>query len=151
MSFNQITQGAILQREFTEEERSQRVFNRAALVMFESWQENWRHSRILDEPLIPNHVITVGSSKNGAEHREHVIPLALIRDRCEKMFAAGSDLSAMAAFLKRHVKIVMISREERTRLDFELGLKITMPPGWSFEDENADVFARLRVARIEWS
>ena len=48
------------------------------------------------------------------------------------------------------MKIVMISKAERLRLDFELGLKVSMPEGWSFDDENADPFARLKAAGIEW-
>jgi hypothetical protein len=139
-----------MQREFTKEEMAERVFKRAALVMFESWEEKWRHSRLLDEPLVPNYVSLVGHSRNGSEHREHVVPLALIRDHCEKMFSEGAEVSAVADFLERHVKIVMISREEQERLDVDLGLKLKMPEGWSFEDENADVFARLRCAEIEW-
>lgn len=118
--------------------------------MHQSWEENWRHSRLLDEPLIPNHIIMAGRSRAAAEHREHVVPLALIRDQCEKMFSQGKDVSAVTKLLERHLKIVMISKAERLRLDFELGLKVSMPEGWSFDDENADPFARLKAAGIEW-
>ncbi|KXU32319.1 hypothetical protein A0J57_11155 [Sphingobium sp. 22B] len=59
-------------------------------------------------------------------------------------------MSAVAKLLERHLKIVMISKAERQRLDFELGLKVCMPEGWSFDDENADPFARLSAAGIEW-
>ncbi|WP_236711382.1 hypothetical protein [Novosphingobium barchaimii] len=118
--------------------------------MHQSWEENWRHSRLLDEPLIPNHIIMVGRSRAAAEHREHVVPLALIRDQCEKMFSLGANVAAVAKLLERHLKIVMISRAERLRLDFDLGLKVSMPKGWSFDDENADPFARLKAAGIEW-
>lgn len=146
-SFNQ---WASVQPKFTNEEIAERVFARAAWVMHQSWEENWRHSRLLDEPLIPNHVITVGRSRSAAEHREHVVPLALIRNQCEKMFTMGTELSEVARLLARHLKIVMISKAERQRIDFDLGLKVSMPEGWSFEDENADPFARLKAAGIEW-
>ena len=85
-----------------------------------------------------------------AEHREHVVPLALIRDHCEKMFSLGGNVAAVTKLLERHLKIVMISKAERLRLDFDLGLKVSMPKGWSFDDENADPFARLKAAGIEW-
>ncbi len=118
--------------------------------MHQSWEENWRHSRLLDEPLIPNHIIMAGRSRAAAEHREHVVPLALIRDQCEKMFSLGANVAAVTKLLERHLKIVMISKAERLRLDFDLGLKVSMPKGWSFDDENADPFARLKAAGIEW-
>lgn len=118
--------------------------------MHQSWEENWRHSRLLDEPLIPNHIIMAGRSRAAAEHREHVVPLALIRDQCEKMFSLGANVAAVTKLLERHLKIVMISKAERMRLDFDLGLKVSMPKGWSFDDENADPFARLKAAGIEW-
>ncbi|UXC90765.1 hypothetical protein EGM87_17365 [Sphingobium sp. RSMS] len=136
--------------ELDKKEIARRVFERAAWVMQQSWEENWRHSRLLDEPLIPNHIITAGRSRASADHREHVVPLALIRNQCEKMFSSGADASAVAKLLERHLKIVMISKAERQRLDFELGLKVRMPEGWSFDDENADPFARLKAAGIEW-
>lgn len=118
--------------------------------MHQSWEENWRHSRLLDEPLIPNHIIMAGRSRAAAEHREHVVPLALIRDQCERMFSLGADVAAVTKLLERHLKIVMISKAERLRLDFDLGLKVSMPKGWSFDDENSDPFARLKAAGIEW-
>ena len=136
--------------QFTDKEISQRVFARAAWVMHQSWKENWRHSRLLDEPLIPNHIIMAGRSRAASEHREHVVPLALIRDQCEKMFSQGKDVSAVTKLLERHLKIVMLFKAERLRLDFDLGLKVSMPEGWPFEDENADPFARLKAAGIEW-
>ncbi len=134
----------------TKQEISKRVFERAALVMHQSWEEGWRHSRLLDEPLVPNYIIMVGRSQVASEHREHVVPLAFIRGQCEKMFSLGTDLSAVVKLLERHLKVVMISKAERQRLDFDLGLKVRMPDGWSFDDENADPFARLKVAGIEW-
>lgn len=118
--------------------------------MQQSWEEGWRHSRLLDEPLIPNYIILAGHSLSGAEYREHVVPLALIRDHCEKMFSLGTDLSTVAKLLKRHLKVVMISKAERYRIDFDLGLKVRMPEGWTFDDEGADPFARLNVAGVEW-
>ncbi len=139
-----------MKRELAKEERAQRVFKRAASVLFESWEEDWRHSRLLDVPLIPNDVILAGVSRKGAQHREHVVPLALIRDHCEKLFENGADITTVATFLERYLKIVMISKEEQMHIDFELGLKTKMPQGWLFNDDSFDVFARLRAGGVEW-
>lgn len=134
----------------THDEIRNRVYDRAAWVLHQCWEEGWRHSRLLDEPLIPNYIILAGHSLAGAEYREHVVPLALIRDQCEKMFALGVRLTAVSALLRRHLRVVMISKAERYRIDFDLGLKVRMPEGWNFEDEDADPFARLKVAGVEW-
>ncbi|MDP3906157.1 hypothetical protein [Novosphingobium sp.] len=136
--------------QLSHDEIRNRVYDRAAWVLQQSWEEGWRHSRLLDEPLIPNHIILAGHSVAGAEYREHVVPLALIRDHCEKMFACGAELRAVSMLLRRHLRVVMISKAERYRIDFELGLKVRMPDGWSFEDDGADPFARLKAAGVEW-
>lgn len=149
-SVGHLPEGHSMRPNLTREQIVDRVYERAAFVMHQSWEEDWRHSRLLDEPLIPNYLITVGHSRAGSEHREHVVPLALIRNQCEAMFASGVRLAEISALLKRNLKIVMISRAERYRLDFELGLKTVMPNGWSFEGKNSDPFARLEVAGIDW-
>lgn len=52
---------------------------------------------------------------------------------------------AVADFIEEHLKIVMITREQRLRLDFELGHKVSMPDGWL----PGDVMARLRAASVD--
>ena len=133
---------------FTREEKIRRMFRRVAQVLFEVWEEGWRHTRLLDEPLIPTHLVEAGRSKKGAEHREHVIPLLVIYNHCERMFAEEVPIQAVADFLERNVKIVWISKEEQRRIDFDLGLKSKMPEGWSFSD--GDTYARLHLGGVEW-
>lgn len=125
-----------------------RTFDRVAMVLFETWEEGWGHTRLLDEPLVPNWLVEVGQSCKGAEYREHVVPLRLVYNECETMFASGKPLSTVARFLEHHVKIVRVSREEQRRIDYELGLKTRMPPGWVFNE--GDIYARLRAAGVEW-
>lgn len=132
------------------DERIQRAFKRAALVLFEAWEEGWGHTRLLDEPLISDHLVEVGQSLKGADRREHVIPLKLIYDRCEKMFESGASVQSVAEFLQRHVRIVRIANVERQKIDHTLGLKTKMPEGWSFDDPGADIYARLRLGEVEW-
>jgi hypothetical protein len=52
----------------------------------------------------------------------------------------------VARLLAKHWKVALITKEEQRRLDFELGLKSSMPAGWTFE--KGDTFARLNVAGI---
>ena len=135
---------------FTKEERIQRTFLRVARVLHEVWEEGWGHTRLLDEPMIPTHLVEVGRSLAGTDHREHVVPLLAIYNRCEEMFAAGQSLAEVSEFLRKHVMIVWISKTEQQRIDHQLGLKSKMPEGWSFDDDGADVFARLRLGGVAW-
>ena len=65
------------------------------------------------------------------------------------MLEAGASDEHVARFLRDQVRIVLISKEECERLDRKagLGLRQTMPEGWTFGD---DLFARLKSADIEW-
>ena len=135
---------------FSEDELIQRAFHRVATVMFGMWEEKGSSdTRLLLPPLIPHEFVTVGESVAGTEHREHVIPRNVICYRCHEMFAAGSSIEAVATFIRRHLQIVHISREEQQRLDSgkELNLRQRMPDGWSFE--SGKLYARLEAAKIE--
>lgn len=135
---------------FTEKELIQRAFHRAATVMFGMWEEKGSSdTRLLLPPLIPDEYVTVGESIAGKEHREHVIPRNVICNRCHEMFRAGSSIEAVANFIRKHLQIVYISREEQERLDSgkELNLRQRMPDGWSFE--SGDLYARLNTAGIK--
>ncbi len=132
-------------RVFTAEELRKRAFLRAAQVLYGHWEEGTgAHSRLF-ETLIPESGLLLGTSVEGSGWREHVVPCAVIRDRCLQLFDQGKSVEDVAAYIETHLKIVIISREERARLDFQLGLKSTMPTGW----EDGDIMARLRAAGIE--
>lgn len=129
---------------FTDPEIKTRAVKRAALVLFELWEENnGTHSRLL-EMLVPELYITIGTSKNGGGWREHLVPLAFIRDQCHAIFEEGGSIEEAAIFIDRHLKVAHITREERNKLDFELGLKGKMPDDW----EPGDYLARLTAAGI---
>ncbi len=131
-------------RNFTDIEVKRRAIHRAAVVLFELWEENrGTHSRLL-ELLVPDKLITIGTSVRGGGWREHLVPLAYIRDKCHEIFETGGTIAQAAQFIETHLKVVNITREERTRIDFELGLKSRMPENWKL----GDYLARLDAAGI---
>jgi len=129
---------------FTDEEVKRRSVRRAALVLFELWEEDrGAHSRLL-ELLLPDSYILVGTSVNGGGWREHLVPLAFIRDQCFKLFCEGKGIEEAAQYIDQHLKIAHITREEREKIDVELGLRSKMPETW----EPGDFLARLKAAGI---
>ena len=135
---------------FSEEELIQRAFLRTASVMFGMWEEKGSSdTRLLLPPLIPDKFVKVGESVAGKEHREHVIPRNVICNQCHKMFEEGSSIESVAKFIRKHLKIVYISKEEQQKLDRgnQLNLRQRMPDYWSFD--NGCLYARLDAAKIE--
>jgi len=136
---------------YTEKQLKRRAFNRVASVMFGMWEEKGSSDpRLLDPPLIPDEYVEVGESVNGKNHREHVIPRAVICYECHAMFKNGKSVDDVAEFIEEHLKIVYISKEEKHKLDSgsELNLRQNMPDGWLFE--NGDIYARLHAAKIDF-
>lgn len=134
---------------FTREELVQRAFLRIARNVHHMWEETGNSdTRLFIEPLIPNEFVIVGQSKAGGSHKEHVVPRVEICRRCHEMFANGDSIETVAAFIRKFLKVVKISKEEQEKLDkgCHLNLRQRMPDGWSFE--NGDVFERLRKADI---
>jgi len=106
-------------------------------------------TRILLDGDSIDHLITVGVSKNRTEantYREHIVPCIMIHNQLIQMYMNGCTLSEMAQFLKTHLAIVLITKNEAEKLDIELGLRTTMPEGWNWGD---DVFARLKAGNVE--
>jgi len=144
-----------MRREFTEADKKREAFSRIANVLYSHWRVSnpgekvslqcGGHTRLFDV-LIPDAYITVGESVNGKGHREHVVPCALIRSESYGMFNDGYLIEDIAKMIEQNLKIVHITKEERHKLDVELALKITMPEGWSFEQNRP--FARLDTAKI---
>ena len=79
-------------------------------------------------------------------HAEHVIPNIMIFERMITLAENGTSDDDLANFLRESCQIVVITKEERTILDSELGLSKSMPSGWNWGD---DPMARLHVAGIE--
>lgn len=76
--------------------------------------------------------------------REHIIPLSFIRDRVVELLEEGVSATELADFLFTHVRVVLLTNEERLLVDAEY--QSTMPDGWEWY---GDKFARLRICGIE--
>jgi hypothetical protein len=134
-------------KQFSRDQIIEREFVRLARVIFEYWEEGrGGDTRFLDWLVSDEHV-QLGRSKKGGGRREHIVPRKLIYDECERMFAQGDSIEAVAKFIRKNLWIAHITPEEARTLDVDLGLKVTMPPEWTFDE--GDIRARLRHAGIE--
>ncbi len=144
------------QGKFTPTQLLVRASERVVYIMRHMHEEKGSsHSRLLDDMLMPNRLITVGRSfacaaegKKG--YREHVVPCSMIVRRGHKMINEGHADADIAAFIRENTKIVLISRDEADHLNrrTRMNLRNSMPSEWKFGD---DIFARLTAAGIKWS
>lgn len=80
-------------------------------------------------------------------HPEHVVPCAfLIEETCRLIEENVLAETEIATLLKKHWKIARITKEQAKQIDFGLGYKSKMPPGWRFE--SGETLARLDAAKI---
>lgn len=136
---------------YSAEEMLERAFYRIAWNVKHMWEETGHSdTRLFDEPVIPDKFVLVGQSKSGGTYREHIVPRVFICHECHKMFEQGESIEAVARFIRRHLKIVLISKEESDRLNLKanLGLREKMPNGWV--SDAGDVFERLKIAGVEY-
>lgn len=142
-----------MRRTYTFEERYERACLRAAMNIRGLWEEKGSSdTRLIEGLLLPDEFTVVGRSLAFSERgrREHVIPRLIVIKAVHDMLERGATDAQIAGFIRDHVKIVMISDEECSRLDRKdrLGLRQRMPAGWVFGD---DIFARLTAAEIAWA
>lgn len=110
------------------------------------------HTRVFSHILYPEKkFVFAGYSdkvkENSQIHPEHVVPCATLILECKRLIGAGAHTDEQIAdLLRKHWKLVFITKEEQRLLDFELGYRSTMPEGWTFE--NGDPFERLHRANI---
>lgn len=152
---------------FTFEELRARACMRASRVIFGMWEESGcSDTRLLEQPLIPDELVLAGESLEVAKdraqltplrvHREHVVPRLVICVECHRIFEDGvkngigeEGLVRQAALaIKKHLRIVTISKNEQKKLDGLPGLKMGMPDGWT--SETGDPYARLHAAEIDF-
>jgi len=109
------------------------------------------HSRLIESPVIADDLVIVGSSVQGAveKRREHVVPCRMIVRQCHKMIGEGRGDDEVAAFIRRNLRIVLLSGAECRQLDSKSAsdLKVKMPGEWAF---GACAFERLTRAGILW-
>ncbi len=135
-----------MSNKYTQLEMKQRAIKRLAELFYDHWEEGRVGSTRIFEHVVPDEWIICGQSSSGGNYREHVVPCSLIRDQSIKMYQSGKSVEEVARMIERHLAIVIISDEERNRLDNKCGWKTTMPSGWEFEV--GDPFARLTMAGI---
>ncbi len=141
-----------MRRTYSRSERLARASLRAALNIRGLWEEKGSSdTRLLEGLLLPDDLVLAGRSRawTGAGRREHVVPRKVILDECHRLLGQGEGDDVIAAVIRDHVRIVLITREECERLDRRagLGLRQRMPDGWRFGD---DIHARLAAAGIVW-
>lgn len=111
------------------------------------------HTRIFNYFLHPEEMfVYYGASQavtsNTKNHIEHAVPCAVLINESFRIIKENSlQDEELANLLKKHWKIVKITKSESQKLDFELGLKSTMPESWSFEAGNT--FERFKKAKID--
>jgi hypothetical protein len=132
---------------FSDEQLRSRAFLRVARILYEQWEEFGGGDTRLFEWLIDDSLTPGGTSKKGSDWREHVVPRAVIRDVCLDIFRSGGSIEQAAAVIGRCLKVTRIAKEEAELLDFKLGLRSSMPPGWDYRTGNP--FARVAAAGIE--
>ena len=97
---------------------------------------------------------TVGYSVKGRQqeltgknaYREHIVPCDLMMREGIRMFNHGSTVEEVAMLFQNNNKILRISDEEANLLDNILGLRTTMPVGWTF---GQDIYARITASNIQ--
>ena len=131
---------------FTPAQIKERRMYLLAQLIFDHWEEGQgMDTRLFEVPLIHDSLVERGCSAEGASYREHIVPRALIRNECLKMFDRGATVEEVRDQLMDHLWIVRISPEEAEILNRTH--KTTMPDGWVFGQD--DPLARLKFANIE--
>lgn len=136
----------IPKQKFTQPEMKARAMMRIARVLIDHAEEGrFPHSRFF-ETLMPDAWIISGKSVNGGGWREHVVPCAYLARECISAADKGATAEEIAALLDKYLRIVHITPAERCIVDFKLGYRSIMPPGWVFGVD--DALQRLVDANI---
>lgn len=142
-------------RQFTKDEILYRVC-KILVKLFKNQIEEKResvHSRIFNYILHPeDRYVYYGASRKVTSHTknhpEHAVPCATLINECFRLIKENIlQEEEIASLLKKHWKIVIITKDESKTLDFKLRLKSKMPTGWSFE--TGDTFERFKLANID--
>lgn len=139
---------------YSREQRLDRACLRVAIHIRGLYEEKGSSdTRLLEGLLLPDELVIVGRSRALRDgdpfRREHVVPRLFIIEACHEMIERGQDDKALAAFIRDHTKIVLVTPKEAETMDrrSELGLKQTMPSDWVLGDT---LFKRLELAGIDW-
>jgi hypothetical protein len=111
---------------------------------------NWRQALCFDDV---DRITVIGESNNAREnpHREHIVPVSMIKRQAVLLAAQGAPISVIADFIRHHLYVVLINVDEASLLDQPpegggLGLKDNMPQDWIWGD---DPLERIAAAGIQ--
>lgn len=126
----------VLMKNFTDDEKRTRAFERIATVLHGFWEEQQydrkngigiRLNTRIFETLIYDCYICKGKSqdlrnaqKNGQRpktHREHLVPCKALRNESFLMFDEGEKIPDVAKMLDKYLCISYITDDERKKLD----------------------------------
>ena len=134
---------------FPKGELLDRACYRIAWNIRHMWEETGSSdTRLFLEPMIPNKFVLVGRSAGG-HYNEHVVPRVVLCQICHEILSqdrSEESLKRIAEVIKKHLKVVQITKEEQVILDKRY--KVSMPPGWDYD--SGDTFARLKEVEIEF-
>jgi len=131
---------------FTHDRIKERRFAVLAKLIFDHWEEgSGMDTRYFDHPFIHDDFVVNGQSTKGGSYREHVVPRAYLRDRCQELYANGRSIEDVGRLLMDNLRIVLITLTEAETLNERY--KTTMPPGWTLGE--SDPLARLREVGID--
>ncbi|ACV69808.1 hypothetical protein [Desulfohalobium retbaense] len=111
------------------------------------------HTRIFSYFLHPEiNYVHYGQSSSVTSHTknhtEHAVPCSVLINECFRLIKENKlTYDQISHLLKKHWKIVTITKKESRKLDYYLGYKSTMPTNWSFE--YGDTFKRFNIANIK--
>ncbi|GEM_PF-1751057 len=108
-----------------------------------------RDTRVPDY-FILREFIPQGTSLEGTQHPEHVVPCAVLRDTAMSYFEQERSLDQVVKMLERCLVIVWISLPEKDTLDTGTeALKDRMPTGWN--EESDCIYQRLHDKNIAFT
>ena len=93
-------------------------------------------------------IIAINEKNETNNYGEHLVPCVMIIDEAFRMFEEdNASVNEVAHMIKCNLVVMFIPTEVANKMDYELGLKTTMPEGWQFGDS---VFARLHAAEYSF-
>ena len=147
---------------FNPDERNRdSYFDDAARIAYHAVRDGWRwpingsFRQALGFDCI-DRLITVGYSElalssQASDHwRERVVPAVMVKNKACEMASQHASPKEISDFLKAHLLIVIVTKNEARLLDRQLttsgeSMRTSMPEGWQW---GQDPFARLKAAGI---
>ncbi len=134
---------------FTHEQLKRRKCNLIARIIYEVLEEGIYapHTRI-PEMIIWDAWAMIGRSSKQSTYREHVVPLAFLRNTSIEMYKAGKTLNDVEQFWFDHYLIALITNKEADRLNAIKGLKTGMPKAWKMGDDPRERLWKAEIVLI---